>query len=177
MSAIAWLAGAVGVALGMVIASVAMLTGRRVPDAVPQQVSEPDGPPRVETESAAVWRKRLKAAHEEADADRRRAVLAILPVLDDLERARAHGDLTAGVIQIIARFDQALQEVGVFAVEAEPGRPFDPRRHEAVAMMSTSGGDLRVIEVVRRGFAYAGGGKLALIRPALVVVARAGEPS
>jgi len=95
-------------------------------------------------------------------------VLAVLlPVLDDLDRAREHGDLT-GPMAAVA--DQLVAGVGKFGLAAfgSKGDPFDPTRHEAVAH-STSADvtEPTCVEIMRRGYLLGE----RLLRPALVAVA------
>jgi len=63
------------------------------------------------------------------------AALALLPVLDNLQRAIQHapeGDPMVDGVRMVARqFEDALQSVGVTVIEAE-GQPFDPAVHEAI---------------------------------------------
>ncbi|OBJ38962.1 nucleotide exchange factor GrpE [Mycolicibacterium mucogenicum] len=79
------------------------------------------------------YRKRA-IRQEQAAAERAKALVAqhLLPVLDDLDRARAHGDLEAGPLKSVAdKLSAALGNVGLSAFGAE-GDEFDPSLHEAV---------------------------------------------
>ena len=92
---------------------------------------------------------------------------ALLPVLDDLDRAREHGDLV-GAFGAVA--DHLLATTAKFGLIAfgEKGDPFDPTRHEAVAHQTSSEvTEPTCVEVMRRGYLL--GDKL--LRPALVAVA------
>ncbi|PZN08138.1 MAG: nucleotide exchange factor GrpE [Bacillota bacterium] len=107
-------------------------------------------------------------------------VRALLPVLDNLERALAAGGdaghpVVQGVAMIHRQFLDVLRQVGVEPMEAE-GQPFDPHRHEAVARVETADRpDGTVIEVFQRGYLYRG----RTLRPAMVkvAVAPAGTPA
>jgi molecular chaperone GrpE len=55
----------------------------------------------------------------------------LLPILDDLDRARAHGDLTGALKAVADHFESVLNKAGVVAF-GEVGDPFDPAVHEAV---------------------------------------------
>ncbi len=55
----------------------------------------------------------------------------LLPILDDLDRARAHGDLTGALKAVADHFESVLSKAGVVAF-GEVGDPFDPALHEAV---------------------------------------------
>src|SRR4051812_29416622 len=60
-----------------------------------------------------------------------RFALQLFPIVDDIERARDHGDLT-GAFKVVA--DRVLGLLEGLGVEAfgTPGAPFDPSLHEAV---------------------------------------------
>src|SRR5258705_12127578 len=86
-----------------------------------------------------------RRASRELDAARRdgqRAALRpLLPVLDSLERALAHGstdrEFYEGVAATHRLFVQALHEAGADPTESVGG-PFDPNVHEAVATVPSS---------------------------------------
>jgi molecular chaperone GrpE len=119
------------------------------------------------------YRRRVEQEREDMlQAARAEAVLALLPVLDDLERAleaiAAH-PWVEGIRLIHRNFLAVLERLGVTRIEAL-GRPFDPWEQEAVA--SEERADLpegTVVGVVRHGYKLNG----RVIRPALVRVARA----
>jgi molecular chaperone GrpE len=92
---------------------------------------------------------------------------ALLPVLDDLDRAREHGDLV-GPFGTVA--EQLTGAVGKFGLTpfGEKGDPFDPTRHEAVAHLTSADvTEPTCVEVMRRGYLLGD----RLLRPALVAVA------
>ena len=65
-------------------------------------------------------------------APRPRVVTQLLRVLDDLDRARSHGDLESGPLKSVAdKLVTALEGLGLSAFGAE-GDEFDPALHEAV---------------------------------------------
>jgi molecular chaperone GrpE len=79
------------------------------------------------------YRKRA-LRDQQAAADRAKAAVVsqLLGVLDDLERARKHGDLESGPLKSVAdKLDSALTGLGLTAFGAE-GEDFDPVLHEAV---------------------------------------------
>lgn len=96
---------------------------------------------------------------------------ALLPILDDIDRAREHGDLTGGFKAVAEQLEAVLTKLGLAAF-GDAGDPFDPMVHEAV-MHSTSADvtEPTCVEVLRRGY------KLGdrLLRPALVAVADPGD--
>ncbi|MEY8018331.1 nucleotide exchange factor GrpE [Mycobacterium servetii] len=81
----------------------------------------------------ANYRKRAQR-DQQAAADRAKAgvVNELLGVLDDLDRARKHGDLDSGPLKSVAdKLLSALTGLGLTAFGAE-GEDFDPVLHEAV---------------------------------------------
>ena len=94
------------------------------------------------------------------------AVLAqLLPVVDDLGRARGHGDLESSPLKSVAdKLQQVFDEQGIVAFGSE-GEPFDPQLHEAV--QHTGEGDVSVISAVyRQGYRFGE----RILRTAMVVV-------
>jgi molecular chaperone GrpE len=59
------------------------------------------------------------------------ALSALLPVLDDLDRARAHGELEGGFKAVADSLDRIVTTLGLERF-GQPGEPFDPRVHEAL---------------------------------------------
>ena len=81
----------------------------------------------------ANYRKRSLRDQEMA-AERSKAVVIgqLLPVLDDLERARSHGDLETSPLRPVAeKLVSVLSGLGLVAFGVE-GEEFDPALHEAV---------------------------------------------
>ena len=79
------------------------------------------------------YRKRA-LRDQQAAADRAKAAVVsqLLGVLDDLNRARKHGDLESGPLRSVAdKLDSALTGLGLTAF-GEEGEDFDPVLHEAV---------------------------------------------
>ncbi|MEV4130848.1 nucleotide exchange factor GrpE [Dactylosporangium sp. NPDC049742] len=92
---------------------------------------------------------------------------ALLPVLDDLDRAREHGDLVGPFGAVAEQLTAALTKFGL-TVFGSKGDPFDPTRHEAVAhLTSAEVSEPTCIDVMRRGYLLGE----RLLRPALVAVA------
>jgi molecular chaperone GrpE len=117
------------------------------------------------------YRKRVERDKARAGELATAGVLqSLLPVLDDLDRAREHGDLNGPFGAVADQLAGALAKQGLepFGVK---GDPFDPQIHEAVAHMQMPNVDgPTCIDVMRSGYRL--GDKL--LRPALVAVA---EPS
>ena len=98
------------------------------------------------------YRKRA-IRQEQAAAERAKAIVVqqFLPVLDDLERARAHGDLESGPLKSVAdKLSGALESLGLASFGAE-GDAFDPSLHEAV-QHEGDGSNPVLGAVMRRGY-------------------------
>jgi molecular chaperone GrpE len=95
-----------------------------------------------------------------------KVVDALLPVLDDVERAGAHGDLTGAFKAVAEKLVTALNGLGLTSF-GRPGDPFDPAVHEAV--MHDESDDVSVptaSTVMRSGYKIGE----QLLRPAMVGV-------
>ncbi len=124
------------------------------------------------------YRKRVAREKEElARFTTERVVTALLPTLDNLERAidaaQTHGaensSLLQGLTQVHGQFRRTLMEFGLQEIIADKGQPFDPNLHEAVSQVeSPEHAEGHVVEQFQRGY------KLAdrLLRPARVVVSK-----
>ena len=119
-------------------------------------------------------RKRFGSQTRQLREDERARVTAEwLPVLDNIELALAHagGDPTAIVEGVRGVRDQAVEVLSRLGYQRrdDNGEPFDPQRHEAVAVLPADGADAgTVVRVVRPGY----GNDERLLRPAAVVVAQ-----
>lgn len=115
------------------------------------------------------YRKRMmKQNAEMSDRGAARVVEQLLPVLDNFERAIAHGEGGAGVELVFKELRGVLESAGLEEVPAE-GAIFDPQIHEAVEYKEDGSvtGDT-VATVHRRGYRM----KDKLLRPAMVGVVR-----
>lgn len=166
-------------------------------DVADEVTSEPTQAPleQLRAEAAANWEKylrstadlenyRKRALREKEDlarSVREQVVAALLPVLDNLERAivaaREHGApdsaLLEGVEHTHKQFKRTLEEFGLEEVVAHAGHPFDPNWHEAVGHVeSTEHPEGAILDQLQRGY------KLTdrLLRPARVVVSK-GKPT
>jgi molecular chaperone GrpE len=166
-------------------------TGAPKPDTSGESASAPASESALATELAELKDRYLRLAAEYDNFRKRNLkerqdlhnyaneslVKDLLPVVDNLERAVAHGrkeeqradseNLLQGVeltwrslVQILARF-------GVTEIEAE-GKPFDPQVHEAVRRIASSDHPSgTILEVYQKGYLL----KDRLLRPAMVAVA------
>ena len=89
-----------------------------------------------------------------------KAISAILPVLDDMERAIANGAKTEepevlreGMELIFAKFQKTLETLGVSKIETTDA-DFDTDVHEAIAMVPGMGDDKngKVLDCVQTGY-------------------------
>jgi molecular chaperone GrpE len=100
-------------------------------------------------------------------------------IADDFDRAietrppELQGNAWAdGVAAIDRKLRQLLESEGVRPIDAAPGRPFDPREHEAVVNVPGTGhAEGEIVEEIRRGYRL----RDRVLRPALVAVASAGD--
>lgn len=122
---------------------------------------------RVQAEFAN-YRKRVERDREaNREANIAEVVKSLLPVLDDLSLAEAHGDLTEGpMVVIVAKLRASLEKFGLTVV-GEKGDVFDPHQHEALVQLPTAGVTVNTVaDVIAPGY------KLGerLLRPAKVAV-------
>lgn len=98
-------------------------------------------------------------------------VKALLPVLDDFERAlkveSADAEYSRGMELIYQRFYEALKKLGLEPISGEVPL-FNPHIHHAVEMVDTKDHpDQTILEEYQRGYYFKG----RLLRPAMVKVA------
>ncbi len=94
------------------------------------------------------------------------ALAELLPVLDDVGRARAHGELEGAFKAVGEALEATVAKLGLETF-AQVGEAFDPVVHEALsAVPSDEPGEPVVLEVFQPGYRFAG----RIVRPARVVV-------
>ena len=113
-----------------------------------------------------------------AGEDLIRKVLAIADdfdlAIDNRPEELSGNGWVEGVTAIDRKLRALLESEGVRPIEAEPGTPFDPREHEAIANVAGSGHpEGSIVDVVRRGYKL----RDRVIRPALVAVAAEPAPT
>ena len=120
---------------------------------------------RVQADFANYRKRALRDQEVAGDRGKAAVVNQLLPVLDDLDRARSHGDLDSGPLKGVAdKLVAVLTGFGLTAFGFE-GEDFDPALHEAV--QHEGDGSKPVIgTVMRQGYKI---GELVL-RPAMVGV-------
>lgn len=95
-------------------------------------------------------------------------IRALLPAIDDLDRAEAHGDLTEGspLAIVASKLRTGFERYGLTRV-GEKGEPFDPKLHEALVQLPTPEATSQTVaDVIEVGYALGD----RLIRPAKVAV-------
>ena len=113
------------------------------------------------------YKKRsIKEKEESYQQGYAKAVLEILPIIDNMERAEAmEGGVSDGVKMIISAMRQALEKMGVTEIET---KTFDPNYHNAVMHIDDEAyGENEIVEVFQKGYKY----KDKVIRYAMVRVA------
>ncbi|MBQ9953223.1 MAG: nucleotide exchange factor GrpE [Clostridia bacterium] len=99
-----------------------------------------------------------------------KAIEAILPAIDNLERAIAaapEGEegMKSGVEMVLRQLLDSLKNIGVTPI-GEKGEKFDPNRHEAIMHIEDPElGEDEIVEVFQRGYVYK---EETVIRPAVV---------
>jgi len=119
------------------------------------------------------YRKRVErdraAVREQALAN---VLTELLPVLDDIGRAREHGELTGGFKSVAEALEATLTKLGLQQY-GEKGEPFDPTVHEALLhSYSPEVTETTCSEVLQPGYRLGE----RILRPARVAVAEPGEP-
>jgi molecular chaperone GrpE len=106
---------------------------------------------RVKAEYDNYRKRSLRDQQLAAERTKTAVVTQLLPVLDDLDRARSHGDLESGPLKSVAdKLVTALEGLGVSGFGDE-GDEFDPALHEAV-QHEGDGTHPIVGTVMRRGY-------------------------
>jgi molecular chaperone GrpE len=106
---------------------------------------------RVQADFANYRKRSLRDQQVAADRAKASVIAQLLPVLDDLDRARSHGDLESGPLKSVAdKLVTALEGLGLSGF-GEEGEEFDPGLHEAV-QHEGEGTHPIVGTVMRRGY-------------------------
>ena len=131
----------------------------------------------VETLTADLQRVQAEYANYRKRVDRDRAsttefafaavLIELLPVLDDLDRADEHGELTGGFKAVADRINAIVEKLGLTKFSEAPVA-FNPEIHEA--LMHETSKDVTqptAIKILQPGYKF----KERVIRPARVAVA------
>ena len=145
----------------------AVKDGKRAVDFEAQLAERTADVQRLQAEYAN-YRKRVDrdrvAVREQAVA----ATLAgLLPVLDAIDQAREHGELSGGFKSVADSLQAALGRLGLVAY-GEKGDPFDPKIHEALThSYSSDVAEDTCVEILQPGYKVGE----RILRPARVAVA------
>jgi molecular chaperone GrpE len=164
---------------------------REVPEEVPemvtgQAVKERGGPQAADLaaqlaeRTADVQRLQAEYANYRKRVDRDRAAVreqavvgtltGLLPVLDAIDQAREHGELSGGFKSVADSLQAALSRLGLVTY-GDKGDPFDPKIHEAlIHSYSADVTEDTCVEILQPGYKVGE----RILRPARVAVA---EPS
>ena len=86
---------------------------------------------------------------------------AVLPILDDFERALTHieddkeaEELRKGVLLIYQKLVKTLEQKGLATIEVNPGDNFDSETHQAITQIPAPSDDLKgkIIDCVEKGY-------------------------
>ena len=100
----------------------------------------------------------------------RDTMTALLPVLDDFDRAAKNGELAEGTVLIHQKLTNTLKNKGLQSLEVQIGDPFNADKHEAVAEIPAANEDAKgnIVDILEQGYTL--GSKI--IRHAKVVVGK-----
>jgi molecular chaperone GrpE len=92
--------------------------------------------------------------------------MELLPVLDDLDRAREHGELEGGFKSVAEQIERTVEKLGLVKF-AESGVPFDPQIHEALMHLTSADvTEATATQILQPGYKL----KDRVLRPARVAV-------
>lgn len=123
------------------------------------------------------YRKRVEIEKQNARAaGESMAILRLLPVIDNIERATKHipEDLAdnkwvQGIAGLVKQLEKSFEKMNLKRIEAKPGTTFDPELHEAIQVDEDAEGEHEVIaEELQAGYMLNG----QPIRHAMVKVTR-----
>lgn len=123
------------------------------------------------------YRKRVDAEKQAArEAGASSAVLKLLPVIDNIERAIAYtpeelkdNTWVQGVSGLVKHLEKSLEGLNVARIDAKPGSEFNPELHEAIQFDEDAEGDKEVIaDELQAGYTLNG----RVIRHAMVKVTK-----
>ncbi|NBU32382.1 MAG: nucleotide exchange factor GrpE [Actinobacteria bacterium] len=114
------------------------------------------------------YRKRVERDRLiEREAAIAKVLTELLPVLDDIGRARSHGELEGGFKSVGEALEATVARLGLTSF-GQPGDEFDPMRHEAITHEhSAEVVKPTCVSVFQPGYEFAG----RIIRAAIVSVA------
>src|SRR5919204_693799 len=145
----------------------AVKDGKQAADVAAQLAERTADLQRLQAEYAN-YRKRVD---RDRAAVREQAVVVtltgLLPVLDAIDRAREHGELSGGFKSVADSLQAALGRLGLVAY-GEKGDPFDPKIHEALThSYSSDVTEVTCVEILQPGYKVGD----RILRPARVAAA------
>lgn len=111
------------------------------------------------------YRKRVEIDKTSArNVGQASAVVKLLPVIDNIERAIAHqpaeladNKWAQGVAGLVKNLEKSLESLNLKRIEANPGTMFNPELHEAIQFDEDAEGEHEVIaEELQAGYTLAG---------------------
>lgn len=123
------------------------------------------------------YRKRVDAEKNAARAaGQSSAIMKLLPVIDNIERAIAYTpedikehQWVKGVSGLVKNLEKSLESLNVARIDAKPGTEFNPELHEAIQFDEDATGEKEVIaEELQAGYTLNG----QVIRHAMVKVTK-----
>jgi molecular chaperone GrpE len=123
------------------------------------------------------YRKRVELEKTAArEAGQASAILKLLPVIDNIERAIAHtpeelkeNKWAMGITSLVKQLDKSLEGLNLKRIDATPGVDFDPELHEAIQFDEEATGEKEVIaQELQAGYTLNG----RPVRHAMVQVTR-----
>ena len=95
----------------------------------------------------------------------------LLPILDDIGRAREHGELNGGFKSVADSLEATTAKLGLESF-GDAGEPFDPRVHEALMhSYSVEVSEPTCVQILQPGYRVGD----RILRPARVAVAEPGD--
>ncbi|MDD3067144.1 MAG: nucleotide exchange factor GrpE [Candidatus Gracilibacteria bacterium] len=86
-----------------------------------------------------------------------KALIALLPVLDNFQRANAHlpaelekNEWVKGIAGVEAQLEETLTSLGLQKIPVKAGDSLDPNKHEAIAMGEGESG--KIIDILEDGY-------------------------
>ena len=106
------------------------------------------------------YRKRVEIEKQQARASGRSdAVMKLLPVIDNIERAIAYAPKeleknawVQGVVSLVKNLEKSLESLSVKRIDAKPGTVFNPDLHEAIQMEDSDGNKEVIAEELQAGY-------------------------
>lgn len=123
------------------------------------------------------YRKRVDAEKVAArEAGQASAILKLLPVIDNIERAIAYtpeelkdNTWVQSVANLVKHLEKSIESLNLARIDAKPGTPFNPELHEAIQFDEEATGEKEVIaEELQAGYTLNG----HVIRHAMVKVTK-----